>query len=358
MKQEKKKSKWLFYLINLLIIMVVSLLTIYKIVGENGKETLMYLKELSVVSICILTVIFLVNYFLEGIIISLSIKDSEKNFTPSNGFVIQSVGGLFSAITPLKCGYLPSVAYAYSKYGVKAESIIKSMAKTSLTYQVVCLLISIISIIIFSSNNFTITIGDTELNLFFVALIGIVYNVVLMLGYFIIVLSPALHNLVLKVLAWFLYKIKKINDKEVYLNEQIYKMNLIRKQIKLFFKDIKQFIILTLIYIFKIVFFSGLPYIAYLLLSNDSFDINMWLFSIILCNLISYITNIIPIPGASGAAEIAFVGVYSLIFPSSLLTSTMLVWRMFSYFINIIVGFIVFVIILNFKKKKQENIIE
>ena len=102
-------------------------------------------------------------------------------------------------------------------------------------------------------------------------------------------------------------------------------------------------------------FFSGLPYVAYLLLTKEGFSLTTWLFSIVLCNLISYITNIIPIPGASGAAEVAFVGVFQVLFNAGILTSVMLVWRMFSYFINIIVGFIVFIVILNYKKKKASD---
>ena len=66
--------------------------------------------------------------------------------------------------------------------------------------------------------------------------------------------------------------------------------------------------------------------------------------------------NIIPIPGASGTAEMVFLAVFGSIFNENLLTSTMLVWRMFSYFIHIIVGFIVFIFMLNYKKKRINSI--
>jgi len=353
-----KKSKILFYIINFLIVILVSSLTIYKIIDENGQKTFLQLKELSVLSIIILTMMFLVNYFIEGIIISISLKGVEENFSTANGFVVQSVGGLFSAITPLKSGYLPSVAYTYAKYGVKGNSIIKSMAKTSFAYQFVCLLISVASVIMFSVNNKFISIGEMDLSLLSVSLVGFIYNIVLIVGYFILILSPTLHKLVIKIIAWILSKLGKMDDKKIFVDEKIYKMSLIRGQIKGFFKDIKQFVLLSLLYIFKILFFSGLPYIGYLLLTNAVFSLDTFMLSIILCNLISYITNIIPIPGASGAAEVAFMGVFAIVFPSSVLTSVMLVWRMFSYFINIIVGFIVFIIILNYKKKSKDKIIE
>jgi uncharacterized protein (TIRG00374 family) len=99
-------------------------------------------------------------------------------------------------------------------------------------------------------------------------------------------------------------------------------------------------------------FYGCLPYIVYLLISKESFQVELWLYSIVLGDLISYITNIIPIPGGSGAAEIVFISAFSLIFsPVNLLTSVMLVWRIFGYFMRIIVGFIVFVILINLKKK-------
>lgn len=347
-----KKNKIWFYLVNLLIIIVVSSLTIYKVIDQNGKETLLYLKEVSFFSVGILTTIFLINYFIEGIIISKAIKKYENNFNPSKGFIIQSVGGLFSAITPLKSGYFPSIAYVYSKYGVKAGSVIKSMAKTSVAYQFVCFLINFVAVIVFSINNQIIEIGSIELSLLTVSFIGLGYNIILIGGYFVLVLSPWLHSSLIKILAYILFKAKRINNKEEYINEKTSKMELIRKELKRFFKNLKEFIILSFMYLIKMMIYSSLPYVAYLLISKESFNLNMWLFSIVLCNLVSYITNIIPIPGASGTAEVAFVGVFQVIFNGGMLTSVMLVWRMFSYFINIIVGFIVFIIILNHKKKR------
>ena len=180
-----------------------------------------------------------------------------------------------------------------------------------------------------------------------------------MIGYFILVLSPPLHNLLLKILAWLMFKIKKIDNKEIYYEEKKKKMETIRQQIRQFLKNYKEFLVLFVLYVVKGLFFGGLPYVIYLLVSKDSFNLQMWLYTIVLGRLITYITNLIPIPGASGAAEVVFIAIFSLIFsPSSLLTSIMLMWRIFSYFINIIVGFIVFIILINIKRKKEETIIQ
>ena len=132
---ENKKKKLIFYLINFFIVLSVSGLAIYELIKENGVETFAYLKKLSILSIFVLTLLFFANYYLEGIIISISLKEYDKAFNFQLGFIVLCVGGLFSAITPLKIGYYPSLGYAYSKFNVKADEVIKSMAKTSFSYQ-------------------------------------------------------------------------------------------------------------------------------------------------------------------------------------------------------------------------------
>lgn len=352
-----KKSKIVFYLINVLIIVIVSGLTISKILKEHGVEAVSYLKDMSFFSIVFLTGIFFINYYLEGIIISISMKKYNKSFSASNGFVVQCVGGLFSAITPLKIGYFPSLGYAYSKYNVKADELIRSMAKNSFSYQILTLLLSIFSLVVCFSRNMVVSIANTSLNLKYVALIGAVYNIVLFCVYFILVLSPKIHNFVLKIIGFLLVKLKKVSTKEEYVNSKTEKMQIVREELKSYFKNIKESSCIFLIYLIKNLIFWGLPYYVYLLISKETFNIEIYLYTVVLVNLISYITNIIPIPGASGAAETVFIAVFSLIYtPQSLLTSVMLVWRVFSYFINIIVGFIVFAIMINIHKEKDKTI--
>lgn len=350
--ENKKNKKIAFYLINFLIIIFIFGLTIYKIISENGIEAFSYVKEVSLFSIIVLTLIFLVNLYLDGIIIFITMREYNNRFSPEKGFVIQAVGGLFSSITPLKIGYLPSIGYAYSKFRVKGEEVIKSMAKTSYTYQILSLILSIIALAVCLNKEMVVNVSEIEINLKYVALIGMFYNVALMIGYLILVLSPSLHELILKIISWILYKLKKIEDKQMYVETKKQKMALIRAQIKGYFKDIKQFFFIFSIYVFKTMFYGCLPYIVYLLISKENFQVELWLYSIVIGDLISYITNIIPIPGGSGAVEIVFISAFSLIFsPVNLLTSVMLVWRIFGYFMRIIVGFIVFVILINLKKK-------
>lgn len=357
MSESNKSGKIIFYLINLLVIFSVFGLTLYKIINENGIETFSYISNISFIALLFLTLIFFVNYYIEGIILAVSMKEYKRNFNAGQGFMVHSVGALFSAITPLKVGYLPSIAYSYSRFDVKGEDVIKSIAKTSYTYQVYCLLISLFALVVCINKEMIVNLGEVTLDLKNVALIGVGYNSILMIGYFILALSPQIHNLIIRVWAWILFKFKKDINKEEYIKNKEERMKLIREGIREYFKDIKQFVKLFSLYVIKASFYSALPYIVFLLLSGQSFQIETWVYAIILRELITYIINIIPIPGGSGAAEVIFIATFSLIFfPNDLLNSTMLIWRLFSYFINILVGFIVFLVMIHVKKKSKDDL--
>lgn len=350
--ENSKKRKIIFYFINVLIVAFVTALTINKIIVEKGVESFSHLHELSVFALIVLSSMFFVNYFFEGLIISVSMKEYDDTIKVKQGIVGHCVGALFSAITPLKVGYFPGLSYVYSKYNVKGENMIKAMAKTGFSNQLLMLLFSFITFVVCCVNPISVYIGDFSLSLRAVSIIGVVYNIALMGGYLLLVLSPQLHNFILRVIAWIGVRFKILNDSKTYYETKKEKMRITREEIRKYIKNIKQnFIIFSLFFIKNFVYL-GMPYVVYLLLSNESFKIEMWLYTIVLWNLITCITNIIPIPGASGTAEIAFIAIFSLIFkPESLITSVMLVWRVFSYFANVIVGFIVFFVMVYIKKK-------
>ena len=79
-----------------------------------------------------------------------------------------------------------------------------------------------IAFIVCENKNMIVSLGKIRLNLKlkYVAIIGLFYNSVLMIDYLILVLSPKLHNLFIKLLACVLYKVGKISNKENYMQEK------------------------------------------------------------------------------------------------------------------------------------------
>ena len=356
MKKTNNKRKIIFYIINIIIVFMVSGLTIYKIIRENGIETFSHIKNMSFMSLIILTMMFFVNLYLDGVAASISMSQYKSDFTPFNGVVVQSVGGLFSAITPLKIGYLPGLGFAYSRFDVTADKVVKSMAKTSCTYEFWGLFLSAVALMVCLNREMIISIGGFELDLKYVAMIGVVYNIVLLLGCLVLMFSPTLHNILIRVLACLLYAVKKIPNKKEYVLNKIQKAEIIRKEIKTYFRDIKQFSKMFSIYVIRGLFFGALPYVIFLLVSKQEFNFELWIYTIVINDLMTYISNVIPIPGASGAVEVIFIAAFSLIFsPTTFLNSVMLIWRLFSYFAKIIVGFVIFVIAINVKKKNKDD---
>ena len=97
----------------------------------------------------------------------------------------------------------------------------------------------------------SIKIGEVSLDLMVVALIGIIYNCVLMGGYFVLVLSPHLHNTVLKIISILLFKFKIIKNNQSYYEEKKYKMELTRIEIRKYLKNFKESSIIFLLFLLK-----------------------------------------------------------------------------------------------------------
>jgi uncharacterized protein (TIRG00374 family) len=62
------------------------------------------------------------------------------------------------------------------------------------------------------------------------------------------------------------------------------------------------------------------------------------------------ISSFFPLPGGSGAAEVSFLLVYTTYFPRGFINSATLLWRLFTFYLNILVGGL-FVL---FARKKHE----
>ena len=50
------------------------------------------------------------------------------------------------------------------------------------------------------------------------------------------------------------------------------------------------------------------------------------------------ITSFVPLPGASGGAEISFITFFRLFFPENMVSMSTLFWRLITFYLPIIVG--------------------
>lgn len=77
---------------------------------------------------------------------------------------------------------------------------------------------------------------------------------------------------------------------------------------------------------------------------------------ILMSFLCQYATTFIPIPGGSGAAEVSFVAMFSKLFKEGSTFWALLFWRLFTYYLFIVVGFVFTLLDPVFKKHKMQKL--
>jgi uncharacterized membrane protein YbhN (UPF0104 family) len=101
----------------------------------------------------------------------------------------------------------------------------------------------------------------------------------------------------------------------------------------------------------------GLPYIIYLMITKTSFKIEDYMYSFLLCQASSYVTNIIPSPGGIGTAEFSFLTVFQA-FMGEAVNLAVILFRSTTFLLLVIIDFIFFTIFLiknTLERKKQKD---
>ena len=101
---------------------------------------------------------------------------------------------------------------------------------------------------------------------------------------------------------------------------------------------------------------SCIPACIYFIFEPFSF-IKLWqLLSMAVIIQLSFGVN--PMPGGSGVAELSFYAVFTVLIDNSLLFWALMIWRILTYYIYLLIGFIIFVYnnIIGLKKKTKKKL--
>ena len=97
--------------------------------------------------------------------------------------------------------------------------------------------------------------------------------------------------------------------------------------------------------------YGSLQYFSYLLISGKIFEIGD-LYTFFMLNLAcSYITNVIPLPGGVGGAELVFTAIYTPVI-GQLVGQTLILWRVSTYYIVVFIELVIFSIATSIAKKQ------
>lgn len=260
-------------------------------------------------------------------ILTNSIQKIEKRFL---SIKIAMMGFYYNLVTPFASGSQPMQIYTLNKYGIslsKSSAIVTN--KTVLFQSIVTIYCGII---IF----FNIQLLKSKFpSILLLMSVGMIMNIVSLLGVILIVLSPNTMKLIIKITVNLLSKLKifkTLNEKLDIINEFIDEYNY---SINLFIKNKKALFISIILTIVQLTVFFSVSYCIY-----RAFNLNELTYVYILSlQAILYMSiSVIPTPGNIGANEMAFFTIFASVFPKRIIGYCVFMYSVFVYYFLVIVG--------------------
>ncbi len=254
------------------------------------------------------------------------------------------IGTFFSGITPSATGGQFGQVYIMKKQGIKVSDAASLLWADFIVYQT--------TMMIYVTILFAFVFGNVyEKNAFFLLVFcGYLVNICVITALWTMALFP---KAFVKLSQWgvlLLCRLHLIKNKEATLSAWTIQIEAFTSEIKRLKKD-KHLILKTVfINVLRLTMLYSLPY-AVCLAIGEPLPLSLLVTVIAMSSFVTMANTFIPIPGASGGTEWAFVAIFSGIIDSTLAKSVMILWRFSTYHFVMIVGGLVFV----FAKRKYDK---
>lgn len=268
-------------------------------------------------------------WLLEGFVLNLLCMHVCPEWSLGRSFSVGMIGLLYSALTPFSTGGQPMQIYSMRKMGMDTGKAGSAIAMKTLTYQVVMVAYSLVMVAMklrFFQTNVS--------NFSFVTIIGLISNSVFIALVALFMISQKSTDKLVISSIWFLHKIKLCKHPEQRYEKIHNQLLIFHDATKLMGKSVKLYAVVIILTVFQITINSLIPYFIYRSFNLDSASITTMIAAQV---FVAMVSAFVPLPGASGGAEVSFYGFFGMFFQSAILPA-MLLWRIITYYANILFG--------------------
>ncbi|MFO7887008.1 MAG: lysylphosphatidylglycerol synthase transmembrane domain-containing protein [Eubacteriales bacterium] len=321
-------------IINIIIIIILSIITINILLGAYTPEDFNKLKDnLDKYFIALALMTMTLNWISEGIIIILFANsvDMKMSFLKSMKYCL--IGRYYNLITPFYSGGQPAQAYLMTSEGYEISKTTSILFYKFIVYQVVLTGYSLFMITI----NIKLILGKLKTAIPLVT-IGLILNLGLIILISVLFLNK---NIFEKMIFWGIrvaHRLKVVKDLERVNKKALDYFQGYYESLRVMWKDKALF--------FETAFFSFIQMTAYYFITyciyrslglNKATPLQIMSMQAILNMSVVFI----PTPGTAGAAEGGFYLLYRYYFTGGLLPFAIFTWRLIVYYLNIFISGIV-----------------
>ncbi len=266
----------------------------------------------------------------------------------TNSIKVNMIGQLFNNVTPFSSGGQPMQAYALTKTGKRASESMSILTMKFIITQIALLVFTVV-VVCFELPFFMNLFQD----FLWVAILGFVANIFLVIAIVIVGIYPKL--IIIITIPWIklLAKIKAIKEfdktKEKVSNSIIHFSN----QFKFIYTQKKVILQIFIWATLQSLCYYAITYMVYLAFGNSG--ITYWQIVPAQAFLLMIMT-ITPTPGAGLGAEGGFLLIFQSIFKTGTINLAILFWRIYTFYLPIIVGALFLIPSKKAKTIKSSNV--
>lgn len=304
----------------------------YFIFSENGlKDFLKAAQNISLVWLGLAIFLQLFNVFIDILIVYIFVKERYKSFSFRQAVKVGLVGCFFNAVTPASTGGQPMQIYLMSKMNIDVGFSTSVLVQKFFIYLSTSFATSVIMIVLKSKIFFDAV--DSLLMWGFV-IVGILSQLVIVFGVVIVTINEKFTNKMILFIAKCLGKIRIVKNVDKKKDKIMSQLECFHKANKELYKKPKLVVFSYAIVFVQCIAIYSVVYCVYRSMGLTGAGLFDMISAQAIVNLIS---SMIPLPGASGAAELSFSMFFSIFFTPGTIKSAILLWRFITYYAMIII---------------------
>ena len=329
-EQKKNKTKKKIFLNLLYIALTIGIIVVIGFLDPSVTDFFSAIGSLHIGWVLAAVGACIINFLLEGTAVHCIMRFVHPNFKLRKSIKNGIIGIYYSALTPFSSGGQPVQVVYMKKDGVPVGTSTSVFCIKFVIFESVICLFFVFSLLFRGLDFFTSNPGVLPLTCIGFAANALITGIVI----FAMVKQGPLLSLATR-LVWFLHKIHIIKHPERAVISLSKTLEEFHQSAQVFKHSTRMFLSTAFVIFIQMFAYFSITFFIYKAFGLSGYN----LFEIVALQSFLYLTvSFVPLPGASVASEGGFYLFFAQVFPAELKFVTMIHWRFFTYYVNIIFG--------------------
>lgn len=333
---------------NSLIILLITILVLVFILKDDYENIMNVLREVKIPWLLLTIVLYFVYFLLDQLSLHTIITQYKKDFKFGYSLYLGIITKFFNGITPLAAGGQPMEVYEMRKKGVSVANGTNIVIQNYIVFQIALVLWALVAITL----NKTLHLFAYVPFLKQFSVIGFIINFVILALLFLISFSKTFNKTIVVGIIKALAKVNIIKNKDELIKKWEKLCDDYYQNAKIMLDNKWEFFKCIFYQIISLGIFYALPF--FMAISLNISDVTL-IGALAASSYVYVMGCYVPIPGASGGMEAAFLGFFNNFVTDSPLKALLILWRFMTYYVPTIIGAIIFNIFSDYKEENKSN---